>query len=330
MLSPLEWGTTPMGLDDARQAALRAQAQEAARLSQTGPQTIGNPFVTAMGSFIVVSFLAFMVVLILSGMAVLPLLNADTALADREWIHANCAICVGERGPSGAVGAPGASGASGQSGAKGDKGDPGANGVCLPNPLYPCAKGDKGDPGATGPQGPTGVGTQGPQGDPGPSGATGATGPQGIQGIQGEKGDQGEQGIQGIPGPVFSGAANFTNVTITGPGGLSCLAPIDQDCLGPGGCFNFTLCVLEAESLYLYGVTIAPVLQIGGPNSTFPATFQLGDEGNPYHVAYFGRRFGVTPPAYQIALFQTYATNVLLESAQFFTIRSLLDINMIR
>lgn len=330
MLSSLEWASSPAAQDDARQEMLRQRALEAARLSQTGPDTLGNPFVTGMGSFIVVAFLIFMVILILSGMAVLPLLNADTALADRTWIHANCAVCVGERGESGAVGASGASGASGATGATGPQGVPGANGVCLPNPLYPCAMGPTGPTGATGPQGPPGVGTQGPQGESGPTGPTGATGATGPTGPTGATGATGPQGPQGVPGPVFSGAANFTNVTITGPGSLNCLAPIDQSCLGPGGCFNFTLCILQAEGLYLEGITVAPVLQIGGPNSTFPATFQLGDIGSTFHVAYFGRRFGVTPPAYQIALFQVYATNVLLESAQFFTIRSVQDINMIR
>ncbi len=37
----------------------------------------------------------------------------------------------------------------------------------------------------------------------------------------------------------------------------------------------------------------------------------------------------VTPPAYQIALFQTFATNMLLEAAQFFTIRSILNVDVI-
>ncbi len=55
----------------------------------------------------------------------------------------------------------------------------------------------------------------------------------------------------------------------------------------------------------------------------------MGDTGSPYHVAYFGRRFGVTPPAYQLALVQMYATNVLIEAAQFITLRSVLDINVI-
>jgi hypothetical protein len=77
------------------------------------------------------------------------------------------------------------------------------------------------------------------------------------------------------------------------------------------------------------GVTQAPFFLLGAANSTLAASFQVGNTGSPYHTAVFGRRFGVSPPAYQIALFQTFATNVLIESAQFLTLRAIFDVNVI-
>jgi len=193
--------------------------------------------------------------------------------------------------------------------------------------MYPCAIGPKGNKGDTGPSGATGVGIQGIKGDPGPSGATGATGAKGEPGESGAIGATGPSGPSGPEGPVFTGAANFTNVTVTGL--LDCVEPIAQTCLGPGGCFNFSLCNITAEGISVEGVTQAPFLKVGATNSTLPASFQVGDIGSAYHTVVFGRRFGVTPPAYQIALFQTFASNVLIESAQFLTLRSIFDVNVI-
>lgn len=328
--APPEWSTSPVALADAQRLATQRADIEAARSQQQGGGTQGNlgsPFVTTAASIFVVAVLVALAILFLAGMTGLPYLNADTALADREFIHANCATCVGAKGNKGTDGQTGAKGSSGESGAKGSKGDTGQNAVCLPNPDFPCAKGQKGQTGESGPSGPTGVGTQGIKGDRGPDGPTGATGPDGIQGLKGDQGDQGIQGIKGDPGPVFSGNATFENVNITGT--TECEVPIGQSCLGPGGCFNFTLCNITAEGINIFGVTQAPFLKIGEFNSTFPASFQLGDVGSPFSTAVFGRRFGVTPPAYQIALFQTYATNVLIESAQFLTLRSIFDLNVI-
>jgi hypothetical protein len=108
-----------------------------------------------------------------------------------------------------------------------------------------------------------------------------------------------------------------------------CETPIDQSCFGEGGCFNFSLCNITTEGITIEGVTTAPFFYMGAPNSTLPVTFQVGNTGSPYHTVIFGRRFGVSPPAYQIALFQTFATNVLIESAQFMTLRSIFDMNII-
>ena len=67
------------------------------RAQQAGPQTLGSPFVTTTASIFVIAFLAALTVLILAGMTGLPYLNADTALADRTYINANCATCQGQK-----------------------------------------------------------------------------------------------------------------------------------------------------------------------------------------------------------------------------------------
>ena len=331
MSTPAEWASSSVADADAQRLNAQRDAANAVRYQQqqqwANTPTLGSPFVVHMASVFVIAFLMALAVLMLAGIAGLPYLNADTTLADRGWVTANCNICKGAKGDKGDKGDTGQSGASGASGDKGDKGDPGTNAVCLPNPLYPCAKGDKGDTGDTGPTGPTGVGTKGDQGESGPTGPTGATGETGPQGIQGEKGDKGDQGDQGIPGPVFNGNATLVDVNVTGT--VYCENPISQSCIGEGGCFNFSLCNITTEGILIEGITVAPYLQVGGSNSTLPASFQVGDTGSPYHTAIFGRRFGVTPPAYQLALFQTYATNVLIESAQFLTLRSTFDVNVI-
>jgi|WetSurMetagenome_2_1015567.scaffolds.fasta_scaffold00112_53 hypothetical protein len=296
-----------------------------AQQSTATPQNLGNPFMTTAASMLVLVVLAMLTVLLLAGIAGLPYLNADTTLADREWVHANCATCVGAKGAKGDTGF-GTKGDKGDAGEKGQKGTTGQNAVCLPNPDFPCAKGAKGEQGIQGETGATGTGIQGPSGADGPSGPTGATGADGPAGPKGDKGDA-VVGPKGDQGPPFSGNTTLENVNITGT--VECDNPLPQACLGEAGCLNFTLCNITAEGVSIFGVTQAPFLKIGAPNSTLPATLQLGDVGSPYHTAVFGRRFGVTPPAYQIALFQTYATNVLIESAQFITLRSIFDINVI-
>lgn len=312
---------------DLQRLTSQREAVETLNSQGTGPLTMGSPFVNATATVFLIAFLMAFAMLMLAGMSGLPYLNADVTLADRDYLKANCNICKGQKGDKGDTGQQGTSGTSGQSGAKGDKGDPGTNAVCLPNPLYPCAKGDKGDKGDTGPTGPTGVGTKGDQGESGPTGPTGATGATGPTGAQGAQGIPGETGPTGVPGPPFSGNATFESVNVTGP--FHCEVAIDQSCLGEGGCFNFSLCNITTEGITIEGITTAPYFQLGGVNSTLPVTFQVGNTGSPYGTAVFGRRFGVSPPAYQLALFQVYATNVLIEAAQFLTLRSVFDINII-
>jgi len=325
--APPEWANSPAALADAQRLAEQRAASEAVRLQQTGPQNLGSPFVTAAASIFVIAVLAFLTVVMIAAVAGLPYLNADTSLADRDWVHANCATCQGAKGNKGSDGETGAKGDAGLAGIKGNKGDTGQNAVCQPNPDFPCAKGQKGEIGNKGDRGNTGTGTQGIKGEPGGDGPSGATGPSGPDGAKGEQGIQGIQGNKGDEGPPFSGNTTLENVNITGI--VDCIVPIGQSCLGPGGCFNFTLCNITAEGINVFGVTQAPFLKVGEFNSTFPASFQVGDVGSPYSTAVFGRRFGVTPPAYQIALFQTYAANVLIESAQFLTLRSIFDLNVI-
>jgi hypothetical protein len=328
MATPAEWAASPAAYADAQRLNAQRDAVDAIRQQQqSGVQTLGSPFVVHMASVFVIAFLMALAVLMLAGIAGLPYLNADTTLANRNWVNANCNICKGAKGDKGDTGQTGQTGTSGTSGASGAKGDPGTNAVCLPNPLYPCAKGDKGDKGDTGDTGPTGVGTQGIQGESGPTGPTGATGATGPTGETGPTGATGATGEQGVPGPPFNGNATFESVNVTGF--VHCETPIDQSCIGEGGCFNFSLCNITTEGILIEGITVAPYLQVGGPNSTLPASLQVGDTGSPYHTVIFGRRFGVTPPAYQIALFQTYAANVLIESAQFLTLRSIFDMNVI-
>ena len=328
--APPEWATSPVALADAQRLADQRAAIDAARSQQQGgggQGNLGSPFVTTAASVFVLAVLAALTMLFLAGMTGLPYLNADTALADRQWIAANCATCQGAKGNKGDDGLAGGKGSAGETGAKGLKGNTGQNAVCLPNPDFPCAKGQKGGDGPKGEMGQTGTGTEGQKGASGPDGPTGATGVDGPKGSTGDTGPTGATGPKGDQGPPFSGNTTLENVNITGI--VDCIEPIGQSCLGPGGCFNFTLCNITAEGINVFGVTQAPFLKVGEFNSTFPASFQLGDVGSPFSTAVFGRRFGVTPPAYQIALFQTYATNVLIESAQFLTLRSIFDLNVI-
>jgi hypothetical protein len=64
-------------------------------------------------------------------------------------------------------------------------------------------------------------------------------------------GTAGEKGDRGDPGPPFNGNATFTGVFVNGT--TVCAEPMDRSCLGPGGCLNFSLCVLTAEGLNLFG-----------------------------------------------------------------------------
>lgn len=203
--------------------------------------------------------------------------------------------------------------------------------------------------GGTGAKGDTGTGLSGATGPSGPSGPTGQTGATGPTGDKGNNGTTGDTGNDGPQGPPFSGVANFTGVNINGP--TICAVPIDQSCLGPGGCFNFSLCVITAEGINVQGVTMPPVLVVGALGSSFGATFQLGtttyqsvflnltppflfcvflgQTGSDGHAAYFGKRFGINPTAYKTAIFQTYATSVIIEASNFFTMRSQFNVDII-
>lgn len=312
--------------------------EEEARFRTEGPtadRSFGNPFLSAaFGSSLIAAFVALLAIIFIAIVAI-PNVSGDVALADRAFLTTSCTTCVTQTGPTGGTGPTGARGPTGATGPQGVKGDTGATGtgtqgppaVCVPNPMFPCAKGDKGDTGATGPTGPAGTGIQGIQGVSGATGPTGATGPPGSKGNNGDTGPPGATGATGVQGPPFSGVANFTGVNILGP--TLCAQPIDQSCLGPGGCFNFSLCVLTMEGGLVQGVTMAPVFKVGGLGSVFGATFQLGQTGSNFHQAYFGKRFGLSPTAYKTAIFQTWATTVLIEASNFFTLRSQQSLDVI-
>lgn len=197
---------------------------------------------------------------------------------------------TGLPGPPGQRGEPGPSGATGPQGAQGAKGEKGDPGMCLANPM--CGVGPSGPTGATGATGAQGPpGFQGEKGDPGeqgPSGATGPIGPSGPQGIQGI------QGLQGIPGvcDCFNQTVVYNTLNVTSNfhlGDFSTFtcginSTIANNCLTVGNCPNFTLCDLQAKSLFLTG-GMPTLLRVGHPGEITPRQVIFGDSGSLFNYS---------------------------------------------
>ena len=333
-----------MSLDPAFQGSnpfiFEVEAQRQARLSAAenealvGPvQFPGNQFMSGAIAVLFVVCCIGLAALIILGMVLLPG-AADVSLASIQAFKNNCSVCMTMAGEKGATGATGA----GIQGVKGDKGDPGPtgagvqgvpgqNGICIPNPMFPCAQGPKGDKGDDGAIGPTGTGVQGLQGDQGIQGNTGATGGNGTQGDKGDKGDTGDPGPAGPMG-AFGGNGTVTNINITGVATFFtqpvCLVPMDSSCLGPGGCFDFSMCNLHAQNLYLADAGGANLF-VGTNAST--GYLQVGDTGPGMHQAVFGRSAGVN--AYTLTVFQVYSSSTLIGAANFLSLSSLQTWNLV-
>lgn len=292
------------------------------RQLSSGTTSFGNPFLgNTLGAIFVVALVSILV-LFFFGFAVIPYARSDVALADRAFLNTNCTACMMQKGDKGDKGDQGVPGKDGKDGLEGTPGRDGRDAICVPNPMFPCAKGDKGDPGKDGKDGTNGV-----NGIDGKDGTNGLQGPPGRDGINGTNGRDGVNGTDGKEGPPFNGSATFTDVTINGP--TTCLVPIGTSCLGPGGCFNFSLCHIVMEGGSVQGVTQAPRFNVGAANSTFAASFQVGSIGSTAHTAIFGRRFGVTPPNYRIALLEVWSTTVLIQASHFLTLRSAQSLDLI-
>jgi hypothetical protein len=323
-----EFGSTlAMERDSATIDDLHEREQAVFSQSASAPAaSFGNPFWSATAGLIAVSSLTGIFVMFVISFSVIPLAGGDVALADRTFLKYNCTTCQTMKGIQGIQGIQGLPGKDGVNGQNGLNGTAGAPGICVPNPLYPCAKGDQGIQGIQGIQGNPGTGIQG---EPGIQGIQGLPGYNGTDGRNGTDGINGTDGAPGPPGPPFNGDANFTSVFINGT--TTCAVPIDVSCLGPGGCSNFSLCSITTESILVQGVDIAPSLIVGGYNSTLQAIFQVGNVGATSHLANFGRRYGssTTFPSYTIALFETWAASVLIEAQNFLTIRSAYSLDLV-
>ncbi len=98
---------------------------------------------------------------------------------------------------------------------------------------------------------------------------------------------------------------------------------MDSSCTGPGGCFPFDMCDLNAQNLYL-SYSGGAKLFVG--TTTGSGYLQVGNTGASMHQAYFGRRVGAG--AYKMAVFQAYATSTILEAENFLQLGSQQDFNL--
>lgn len=280
----------------------------------------------------VVAIQSIVLLLILVGLAVFGFVlipgSMDASLLNVEALRIGCQMCVTKEGPQGIQGRPGDRGPTGNTGNTGNTGPTGAGvtgptgfAVCLPNPMYPCAMGPTGNTGNTGNTGPTGTGQQGIQGN---TGGTGPTGPTGV-GVTGPTGNTGPTGA-GVTGPtgVCAGNASLTNVNITGiltiEGNQTvCLTPLDSSCTGPGGCFDFSMCDLHAQNLYLSnGIGGTASLKVG--TATSPGYLQVGEAGSTMHRVKMGQGQGAG--AYTLSVIEAYATSTIIGAASFLSLSS--------
>lgn len=220
----------------------------------------------------------------------------DPSRAGTVAIGDNCNILTcpqGQPGPPsiGVPGPPGQRGEKGDRGETGPQGVPGAAGgigppgMCLANPA--CGVGPSG---ATGPQGPQGLqgapGFQGAQGNPGQQGPRGETGPIGPSGPIGATGPTGPQGIPGVC-DCFNQTVVYNTLNVTSNFHLgdnsifTCgiNSTIANNCLTVGNCPNFTLCDLQARSLFLTG-GMPTILRVGNPGEITPRQVIFGDSGS--------------------------------------------------
>jgi len=286
-----------------------------------------NPWVTAAVLSSTVVFALGLIIVLLGGFVIIKLGTGDVALADRQFLT-TCNVCQTLRGDKGGKGDKGDKGDKGENGINGKdardgtNGSNGTNGICVPNPLFPCAKGDQGEKGEQGERGPTGTGIKGDKGD---RGSDGRNGTDGVNGTNGLNGYNGTDGAIGPAGPPCGDNATFANVNVTG--NWTCTVPLPLECLGPGGCMDFSLCELQAEGLKVYGQTIAPYVKIGEYGSPKTASLQVGDVGSASHYVRLGKRSGLN--AYMMNTLETYSYTALLEANQFFTIRSVVNMDLI-
>lgn len=292
-----------------------------------------NQFASSATGVLVIVLLVTLSSLMVMVFVLLPG-TSDTPLLNLEALRTSCTICQTKVGPTGATGATGngvtgATGATGNTGPKGDTGSgqrgPTGYAICLPNPLYPCAMGPTGGTGPAGPTGGTGVGLQG---DTGPTGGTGPTGATGNTGNTGPTGPT-APGPTGATGPTGSCAGNATLGTVSIENliisnSATCMQPLDSSCTGPGGCFNFEMCDLRAQRLYLSFGGAGAELRIG--TATGSGLLQVGEAGSGLHQAIFGRGQGTN--AYTMALFQTYAVSTIIGASSFLSLTSVQQFNL--
>jgi hypothetical protein len=81
------------------------------------------------------------------------------------------------------------------------------------------------------------------------------------------------------------------------------------------------------EGANVFGVTNAPFVKIGAFGSPMTASLQVGDTGSSSHYVRFGKRSGLN--SYMMNTFETYSNTALLEANQFFTLRSVVNMDLI-
>lgn len=263
-------------------------------------------------SWILATFAIFGIAIVMVSSLVFN--RIDPSRAGTVAIGDNCNILtcpIGPVGPPSLIpGPPGTRGEKGESGPTGPQGQPGGPGpsgpagMCLANPM--CASGPSGPSGATGATGRQGdPGFQGETGPPGRDGPTGQSGPSGPIGLTGNTGPTGPQGIPGVC-DCFNQTVTYNSLNVTSNFHLGDNSTftcgvgsfIDNSCLTVGNCPNFTLCDLQAKSLFLTG-GMPTILRVGHPLETSPRFVIFGDSMSFYN--------------YSIDDIRMYATNLVLE-----------------
>jgi hypothetical protein len=261
------------------------------------------------GNTLVIGFTLFFVsILVAMGFTffLAPMVYDANRDFQSQFITKSCAVCnlIPVEGPQGKTGTCPVC-EDGKPGNDGKDGKDGENAVCVPNPMFPCAKGEPGEDGKDGKNG-----TCTPCVD-GTDGEDGVCAQPCVDGKNGTDGQKGEPGNDGTNGTCTCSEVPIQNFTFIGPT-ATCLVPFPPECFGfdVNACPNFAGCDLIAKSLGL-----------DDPAGGF---LQVGSPANIFSRSVHGKRTGMGN--YLITLFQTYASQALIEAQNLLRLHSDIDI----
>lgn len=254
------------------------------------------------GSWVAIGLGIFAVqvlIFLLLGFLLLPELNKQLNPPPAS----NCSYCIAQPGRDGLN----IKGDTGKPGTNGTDGRDGTNAVCLGNIANPCPASTV--PGPRGEKGDTGNSTIGPPGTPCMQNCT--NGKDGVclqnctDGAKGNTGDTGADGVCNCTGSLAFGDTNHTSINL-GLGGMTCLVPINQSCIGSGVCADWSTC--NGTFAFLRSLT----------------TYQLGFPGSgASEFANFGKKLQYSPSLeWLINEFTVYAENIDIAARSSMIIRS--------